>query len=75
MEWYRKMSSRKDIEKSINDLIDPTKNSANEKISRIKKAFEDALRRYSDNIDKFVPTGKKGEKYSVKFDRNRIRFR
>lgn len=75
LEWYRKMSSRKDIEKSINDLIDPTKNSANEKISRIKKAFEDALRRYSDNIDKFVPTGKKGEKYSVKFDRNRIRFR
>jgi hypothetical protein len=68
------MSNRKDMDKSIDDLIDPTKNSANEKISRIRKAFEDALRRYSDNVDKFVPTGKKGEKYAVNFDRNRIRY-
>lgn len=74
LDWYRKMSNRKDMEKSIDDLIDPTKNSANEKISRIRKAFEDALRRYSDNVDKFVPTGKKGEKYAVNFDRNRIRY-
>lgn len=74
LDWYRKMSNRKDIEKSINDLTDPTKNSANEKISRIKKAFEDALHKYSDNIDRFVPSGKKGEKYTVTFDRNRIKF-
>jgi hypothetical protein len=36
LDWYRKMSNRKDMDKSIDDLIDPTKNSANEKISRIR---------------------------------------
>ena len=72
LDWYKKLSNRKNIDKSIDDMVNPTNNSANEKISRIRKAFEEALKGYADNIDKFVPVGKKGEKYAVTFDRNRV---
>ena len=72
LDWYKKLSNRKNIDKSIDDMVNPTNNSANEKISRIRKAFEEALKGYTDNIDKFVPVGKKGEKYAVTFDRNRV---
>ena len=72
LDWYKKLSNRKNIDKSIDDMVNPTNNSANEKISRIRKAFEEALNGYSDHIDKFIPVGKKGEKYSVTFDRNRV---
>ncbi len=70
--FYQALGSRKNAFQSIQDLTDPTKNSANEKISRIRKAFETALAQYDAQIDFFVPVGKKGEKYSVNLDRNRI---
>ena len=47
---------------------DPTNNSANEKISRIGKAFRDAI----NDCEAFIPTGSKGEVYSVHVDRERI---
>lgn len=71
-QFYSKMSNRKDISRSIDDLTDPTKNSANEKISRIRHAFEDALRDYDNALNFFAPIGKRGESYAVMLDRNRV---
>ena len=72
LSWYRKLSNRYNIDKSIDDLTDPTKNSANEKISRIGKAFRDAIENCDDSIDTFIPIGSKGEVYAVLVDRERI---
>ena len=72
LSWYRKLSNRYNIGKSIDDLTDPTKNSANEKISRIGKAFRDAIENCDDSIDTFIPIGSKGEVYAVLVDRERI---
>lgn len=72
LELYRQVSYKQINEKSIDDLVDPTKNSANEKISRIRKAFEDALGNYQCDISSMVPTGKKGERYVVAFDRSLV---
>ena len=58
LDIYRSMSNRKNIEASIDTLIDPTNNSANEKISRIRQAFEGALEKYNNDIDVFVPIKK-----------------
>ena len=72
LSWYRKLSNRYNIDKSINDLTDPTNNSANEKISRIGKAFRDAVDNCDDSIDTFIPTGSKGEFYIVNVDRKHV---
>jgi hypothetical protein len=61
LSWYRKVSNRTNIEKSIDDLTDATSNSANEKISRIGKAFRDAVSDSHELVDDFVPAGSKGE--------------
>ena len=51
--------SREDIRRSIDDVTDPTRNSINEKCSRIKQAF---LREFDDSIAKnYYITGGKGE--------------
>lgn len=73
--FYSKLSNRKDISRSINDITDPTKNSANEKISRIRHAFEEALNDYENAVDYFAPIGRRGEIYSVKLDRSRVIWR
>lgn len=52
-------------EQSINNLVDPTKNSANEKISRIRSDFRKVLAPYNCDIEPFVPIGAKGERYKV----------
>ena len=72
LSWYRKLSNRNNINKSIDDLTDPTNNSANEKISRIGKAFRDAIENCDDSIDAFIPIGSKGEVYAVQVDRKHI---
>ena len=72
LSWYRKLSNRNNIDKSIDDLTDSTNNSANEKISRIGKAFRDAIENYDDSIYTFAPIGSKGEVYAVHVDRERI---
>lgn len=74
LSWYRKLSNRYNIDKSIDDLTDPTKNSANEKISRIGRAFKDAIENCDDSIDAFIPIGSKGEVYAVHLDRDRIHW-
>lgn len=71
LSWYRKLSNRSKLDKSIDDLTDATSNSANEKISRISKAFRDAVNG-SDSVDAFIPTGNKGEVYAVIVDRKRV---
>ena len=72
LSWYRKLSNRNKLDKSIDDLTDPTNNSANEKISRIGKAFRDAIEDCDDSIDAFIPIGSKGEVYVIKVDREYV---
>ena len=72
LSWYRRLSNRKDAEKYIDKLVDPTDNSANEKISRIRQAFEITLAKTTFTSEKLVPLGHKGECFSVLFDRKRI---
>ena len=51
--------SREDIRRSIDDVTDPTRNSINEKCSRIKQAF---LREFDDSIaHNYYITGGRGE--------------
>ena len=68
--WYRKLSNRKDVEKYIDKLVDSTDNSANEKISRIREAFE----KIKENIEmkSYIPMGAKGECFYVSVDKKRI---
>lgn len=70
--WYKALSNRKDTKQSIETLIDPTNNSANEKLSRIRKAFESALENYEDAPDEFIPVGKKTQPYIINLSRTRI---
>ena len=72
LSWYRKLSNRSKLDKSIDDLTDATSNSANEKISRIGKAFRGAVKDGNDSVDAFIPTGNKGEVYAVIVDRKRV---
>jgi hypothetical protein len=68
--WYRKLSNRKNVEKYIDKLVDSTDNSANEKISRIREAFE----KIKENIEmkSYIPMGAKGECFYVSVDKKRI---
>lgn len=68
MFYYQKVSNRSCNEKSIDDLVNPIKNSANEKLSRIKKAIEVSFSTYEGDPYPFVPTGSKGEKYRVRIE-------
>lgn len=74
MLYYSSTSTKATNEQSIYDLVDPTKNSANEKLSRIRNAFENALESYQCDTNMFTPIGKKGEKYKVTLDRSCIRW-
>ena len=68
--WYRKLSNRKDAEKYIDKLIDSTDNSANEKLSRIGKAFRDIHNASNDDMNICIPIGGKGENYRVPIKRD-----
>ena len=73
LSWYRKLSNRKNAEKYIDKLVDSTDNSANEKISRIREAFEKALSCFKFlYVVLFIPTGTKGEDYIVSIERNHV---
>ena len=74
LSWYRRLSNRISLEKSINDLTDPTNNSANEKISRISKAFKDIAPKGCNSIVPFIPIGAKGEVYGVQTKRENIHW-
>ena len=70
--WYRRLSNRTSLDKSIDDLIDPTNNSANEKISRIREAFDKAFANINLSPKSFIPTGSKGETFIVSIGGNNV---
>lgn len=62
--------SREDIRKSIDDVTDPTRNSINEKCSRIKQAF---LREFDDSIARnYYITGERGEAKKILIPREMV---
>lgn len=62
--------SRVDIRKSIDDVTDPTRNSINEKCSRIKQAF---LREFDDSIARnYYITGERGEAKKILLPREMV---
>lgn len=70
---YLRLSGRDNLEaiaKSLDDLCDPFKNSINEKVSRIKKAFRDVM---DDRIARlYYVDGEKGTAKRVMLDRNLV---
>ena len=73
LRMYELMSgrdSREDIRRSINDVTDPTRNSINEKCSRIKQAF---LREFDDSIARnYYITGGRGEPKKILLPREMV---
>lgn len=71
---YYRLSNRENIdklEKSINELIDPTSNSINEKCSRLRSAF---VNRFDDELAKhYYVTGYVGGLKSIKLDRSLVK--
>lgn len=62
--------SREDIRRSIDDVTDPTRNSINEKCSRIKQAF---LREFDDSIARnYYITGERGEAKNILIPRDMV---
>jgi len=62
--------NRDDIRRSIDDVTDPTRNSINEKCSRIKQAF---LREFDDSIaQNYYITGGRGEAKKILLPRNMV---
>jgi len=72
---YLTISNREDIgdmAKSIADMTDPTKNSINEKCSRIREAF---ISKFDESLaSKYFVTGKRGEPKVIALDRNLVKF-
>lgn len=73
LEIYYRISNRDDIEKmeqSIDELVDSTRNSINEKCSRIRAAF---VSQFSDDLAKnyYVTYGNSGKKV-IKIDRDMV---
>ena len=72
-EIYRTISPREDMDKmetSIEDLVDSTKNSVNEKRSRIKSAF---VGKFTDEIAvNYYIVGRGSESKKINFDRELI---
>ena len=62
--------NREDIRRSIDDVTDPTRNSINEKCSRIKQAF---LREFDDSIARnYYITGERGEVKKILLPRDMV---
>ena len=68
LSWYCRLSNRKDAEKYIDKLVDPTDNSVNEKISRIREAFGEC----HISVKDFMPIGQKGEVFAVLVNRRGV---
>lgn len=73
LQIYRLISNRYDaakMEQSIDDLVDSTGNSINEKCSRIRAAF---VSRFSDDLAKnYYITGRSGEAKYIPLDRSLV---
>ena len=72
---YEQISSREDMiksKRSISDLTDPTKNSINEKCSRIREAF---VRHFDDDIAKYYYiTGERSMPKKIQIDRSLVEW-
>ncbi|MDR2948829.1 MAG: hypothetical protein LBV71_06435 [Prevotella sp.] len=70
---YKKVSGREnigDMEKSINDIVNPTLNSINEKCSRIREAF---IKHFDEAIaDNYFITGNRATPKKISLDRNLV---
>ncbi len=73
LELYKQISLREDMQamyRSIDELIDPTKNSINEKCSRIKEAF---IKIMDDSYAQhYYITGARGVEKSITINRNLV---
>jgi hypothetical protein len=74
-EIYQQISSREDMiksKRSISDLTDPTKNSINEKCSRIREAF---VQHFDDDIAKYYYiTGERSMPKKILIDRSLVEW-
>ena len=72
---YKQLSYREtwdEVIRSIDELVDPTKNSINEKCSRIKEAF---VRHFEDRLaQQYYITGSRGAEKSIKLNRDLVRW-
>lgn len=72
---YSKITGREDkglIENSVRSMLNPTKNSINEKCSRIKEAFEHKLGK--DNVGTYIISGSRGCPRYIKIDRDLVEW-
>jgi hypothetical protein len=73
MNIYKHISNREmllDMEKSIDDVTDPTKNAINEKCSRIREAF---IRNFDESLaQNYFITGLRSEPKRVTLDRQLV---
>ena len=64
--------SREDIRRSIDDVTDPTRNSINEKCSRVNEAF---LKQMDERLaKKYCITGYKSERKRITLPRNLVEW-
>lgn len=75
LDLYQDISRRAINETSIDSLIDPTSNSINEKISRIRRAFIDALGENAYEAELYTPKGVPGEAYRIAVPRSSVLVR
>jgi hypothetical protein len=72
---YRQISYREtqeEIDKSIAEIVNPLKNSINEKCSRIKEAF---VKHFDDSIAKnYYITGERGKEKLIKINRSLVEY-
>ncbi|MCX6278187.1 MAG: hypothetical protein NT004_08825 [Bacteroidetes bacterium] len=73
LEIYKQLSYREtwdEIDRSIDELTDPTKNSINEKCSRIKEAF---IKHFEERLARsYYITGDRGKEKQITLNRNLI---
>lgn len=72
LDLYQDISRRTIKETSIDSLIDPTSNSINEKISRIRRGFIDALGENAYEAELYTPKGIPGEAYRITVPRSSV---
>jgi hypothetical protein len=75
MSIYKELSNREQlhvIKKSINDVVNSTKNSINEKCSRIREAF---IKEFDESLAKnYFITGERSTPKRIKLDRELVRW-
>lgn len=72
---YQKITNREDkekVKKSINKLVCPIENSANEKLANLRAAFRSKVP--ASAVGTYTPEGEKGERRVIKIDRNLIEW-